>query len=225
MAEDKPSGTASGAQWDNPTHQLYLHHSDQPGAILVPQPLVEDNYSTWKQSMTMALTVKNKIGLVDDLAARVDVERHRWQRDQLQKRQADVNVVQLFNIENEIHDCVQGVKELAAYLDTQKTMKFLMSLNDSYASVRSNTLLQDPLPTVNKAYSLVLRHEKQSEVTAGKASTQPDVAVFAVKNANRESEGEKGELKCTKCNKTNHTAKNCRAHLKCAFCGWKGHTA
>ncbi|KAM1239955.1 hypothetical protein ACFX2J_045328 [Malus domestica] len=104
-------------------------------------------------------------------------------------------------------------------------MKFLMGLNDLYASVRSNTLLQDPLPTVNKAYSLVLRHEKQSEVTAGKASTQPDAAVFAVKNANRESEGEKGELKCTKCNKTNHTAKTCRAHLKCAFCGWKGHTA
>ncbi|CAL2238881.1 unnamed protein product [Prunus armeniaca] len=104
-------------------------------------------------------------------------------------------------------------------------MKFLMGLNDSYASVRCNTLLQDPLPTVNKAYSLVLRHEKQSEVTAGKAQAQPDAAVFAVKNSSREFEGEKGELKCTKCNKTNHTTKNYRAHLKCTFCGWKGHTA
>ncbi|KAB2629752.1 hypothetical protein D8674_040507 [Pyrus ussuriensis x Pyrus communis] len=103
-------------------------------------------------------------------------------------------------------------------------MKFLMGLNESYASVRSNTLLQDPLPTVNKAYSLVLRHEKQLEVTAGKAPAQPDAAVFAVKNSSRASEGENGELKCNKCNKTNHIAKNCRAHLKCTFCGWKGHT-
>ncbi|KAB2606272.1 hypothetical protein D8674_005989 [Pyrus ussuriensis x Pyrus communis] len=104
-------------------------------------------------------------------------------------------------------------------------MKFLMGLSESYVSVRSNTLLQDPLPTVNKAYSLVLRHEKQVEVTANKAQAQPDAAVFAVKRSSHEIEGEKGELKCTKCNKTNHTAKNCRAHLKCAFCGWKGHTA
>ncbi|KAB2630039.1 hypothetical protein D8674_007558 [Pyrus ussuriensis x Pyrus communis] len=103
-------------------------------------------------------------------------------------------------------------------------MKFLMGLNESYASVRSNTLLQDPIPIVNKAYSLVLRHEKQSEVTTGKTQAQLDVAMFLVKNSSHESEGEKGELKCTKCNKTNHTAKNCRAHLKCAFCRWKGHT-
>ncbi|XP_048424263.1 uncharacterized protein LOC125469991 [Pyrus x bretschneideri] len=175
---------------------------------------------------------------------------------ELQERFSHVNVVQLFNIENAIHDCVQGnmsvgsyftklkglwderdalctflictcgsVKEVAAYLDTQKTMKFLIGLNESYASVRSNTLLQDPLPIVNKAYSLVLRHEKQSEVTTGKTQAQLDVAMFVVKNSSRESEGEKGELKCTKCNKTNHTAKNCRAHLKCAFCRWKGHTA
>ncbi|KAI5344715.1 hypothetical protein L3X38_012592 [Prunus dulcis] len=89
--------------------------------------------------------------------------------------------------------CTCGsVKEMAAYLDTQKTMKYLMGLNDSYASVRSNTLLQNPLPTVNKAYSLVLRHEKQSEVTTGKAQAQPDAAVFAVKNSSSESEGEKG---------------------------------
>ncbi|KAB2626896.1 hypothetical protein D8674_020514 [Pyrus ussuriensis x Pyrus communis] len=97
-------------------------------------------------------------------------------------------------------------------------MKFLMGLNESYVSVHSNTLLQDPLPTVNKAYSLVLRHKKQSKVTAGKAQAQPDTAVFAVKNSSRESEGEKGNLKYPNCNKTNHTAQNYRAHLKSEYC-------
>ena len=52
-------------KWENPNHPLYLHNSDQLGAILVSQPLVEDNYGTWAQSMTMALMVKNKSGLVD----------------------------------------------------------------------------------------------------------------------------------------------------------------
>ncbi|KAI4298490.1 hypothetical protein L6164_032041 [Bauhinia variegata] len=65
MADAKTASTSSGITWDDPNHQLYLHHSDQPGAILMPQPLVEDNYSTWNQSMTMALTVKNKFGLVN----------------------------------------------------------------------------------------------------------------------------------------------------------------
>ncbi|KAM1344866.1 hypothetical protein TB2_033781 [Malus domestica] len=59
------SGMTSHSQWANPNHPLFLHHSDQPGAILVPQPLMEDNYSTWVQSMSMALIVKNKLGLVN----------------------------------------------------------------------------------------------------------------------------------------------------------------
>ncbi|KAM1650350.1 hypothetical protein ACFXTN_003068 [Malus domestica] len=67
---DKPEkSTSSGMtlyqKWENPNHRLYLHHSDQPGAVHVPQPLVEDNYGTWVQSMTMALMVKNKLGLVN----------------------------------------------------------------------------------------------------------------------------------------------------------------
>lgn len=60
------TGMPSKPKWEHPNHPLYLHHGDQPGIILVPQLLAEDNYSTWVQSMRMALTVKNKIGLVDE---------------------------------------------------------------------------------------------------------------------------------------------------------------
>ncbi|XP_048420173.1 uncharacterized protein LOC125468450 [Pyrus x bretschneideri] len=55
-------------------------------------------------------------------------------------------------------------------------------------------------------------------------STQLETAVFAVKNLSREPTPEDKEMQCGKCNKTNHITKNCRAHLKCTFCGWKGHT-
>ena len=40
-------------------------------------------------------------------------------------------------------------------------MQFLMGLNDVYSSVRSQILLMDPLPSVNKAYSLILQDESQ----------------------------------------------------------------
>ncbi|KAL6276449.1 hypothetical protein ACE6H2_020050 [Prunus campanulata] len=173
----------------------------------------------------------------------------------LQERFSHANIVQLFHIENEIHDCAQGnmtvssyftklkglwderdvlcsipacscatKKEITSYVDTQKTMKFLMGLNDSYSTVRSNTLLLEPLPTVNKAYSLVLRHERQAEISSGKHTSPSEAAAFAVRNGGRETEPEDGGLRCGKCNKTNHSTKNCRAHLKCTFCGWKGHS-
>ncbi|XP_020413091.1 uncharacterized protein LOC109947459 [Prunus persica] len=284
------SGMTSRSRWESPNHPLYLHYSDQPGAVLVPQSLVEDNYSTWVQSMTMALTVKNKLGLVDGTVKKPNEDEHeelqQWNRCNnlvktwllgsmskeisgsvinckdarqmwldLQERFSHVNIVQLFHIENEIHDCVQGnmtvssyftklkglwderdvlcsipacscdtKKEITSYVETQKTMKFLMGLNDSYSTVRSNTLLLEPLPTVNKAYSLVLRHERQAEISSGKHTPSSEAAAFAVKNSGRETAPEDGGLRCGKCNKTNHSTQNCRAHLKCTFCGWKGHS-
>jgi len=74
----------------------------------------------------------------------------------------------------------------------------------------------------NKAYSLVLHHEKQLEVTTGKSLAQPEAAAFAVKNSSHETETEQ---RCSRCNKTNHNTKDCRAHLRCTFYRWKGHTA
>ncbi|KAL5832253.1 hypothetical protein ACOSQ4_017607 [Xanthoceras sorbifolium] len=44
----------------------FLHHSDNPGTVLVSQPLIgNENYSTWSHAMLMALSAKNKIAFVD----------------------------------------------------------------------------------------------------------------------------------------------------------------
>ena len=51
--------------WENSNHSLFLLHSAQLGAVLVSQSLMEDNYTTWVQSISMALTIKNKKGFVD----------------------------------------------------------------------------------------------------------------------------------------------------------------
>lgn len=98
-------------------------------------------------------------------------------------------------------------------------MKFLMGLNDSYTTIRSNTLLLEPLAMVNKVYSLVLRHKRQVEVSIGNNPIQPEAVIFAVKNTSHEQESEDSGHLCGKCNKINHIIKNCYAHLKCTFCG------
>ncbi|XP_068309828.1 uncharacterized protein [Pyrus communis] len=236
------SGMTSHPKWKSPNHPLYLHHSDQPGAVLVPQPLVEDNYSTWVQSMTMALTVKNKLGLVDGTVKKPSEDEH----EELQQWNRCNNLVKTWllgsmskEISGSVINCKDArqmwlglqescdtKKEIISYVETQKTMKFLIGLNDSYSTVRSIIIpfLLEPLPIVNKAYSLVLRHERQAEVSSGKYTSKPEAAAFAVKNGGRETEPEDGGIRCGKCNKTNHRTKNCRAHLKYTFCGWKGHS-
>jgi hypothetical protein len=44
---------------------LVLHNGDSPSSILVSQPLIGENYNLWNRSMTMALSAKNKICLID----------------------------------------------------------------------------------------------------------------------------------------------------------------
>ncbi|XP_072078098.1 uncharacterized protein [Arachis hypogaea] len=49
-----------------------------------------------------------------------------------------------------------GVKVIQAYLDQEYIMLFLMGLNDNLPNVKSQILLSDPLPPIEKIFSLVL---------------------------------------------------------------------
>ncbi|KAM1515947.1 hypothetical protein COP1_015022 [Malus domestica] len=63
---EKPSTKLEANPHDDPNHLMYLlHHSDQPGAILVPQLLNEENYGTWSRARIMTLSTKNKEGFID----------------------------------------------------------------------------------------------------------------------------------------------------------------
>ena len=46
-------------------HPYYLHHSDNPGIVLVSQVLTGDNYTSWSRAMMIALSVKNKLGFIN----------------------------------------------------------------------------------------------------------------------------------------------------------------
>ncbi|XP_075665261.1 uncharacterized protein LOC142634902 [Castanea sativa] len=50
---------------EDPRSPFFLHHGESPGAILVTQPLTEDNYPKWARAMRMALDAKSKLGFVD----------------------------------------------------------------------------------------------------------------------------------------------------------------
>jgi hypothetical protein len=49
----------------DPSSPLFLHSGDNLGIILVPQPLIGENYSRWSRSMLIALSAKNKLCFID----------------------------------------------------------------------------------------------------------------------------------------------------------------
>ncbi|KAL5723566.1 hypothetical protein ACHQM5_006950 [Ranunculus cassubicifolius] len=56
-------------------------------------------------------------------------------------------------------------KAFQTYQQQASLIDFLMGLNESYNSIRGQILLMEPLPTVNKAYALLLQEEKQRSVS------------------------------------------------------------
>ncbi|KAL8110493.1 hypothetical protein AgCh_026274 [Apium graveolens] len=58
----KSIASSSGMDTSNP---YFVHHSDQPGHMLVPIKLDDPNYPSWSKSMVHALTAKNKVGFID----------------------------------------------------------------------------------------------------------------------------------------------------------------
>ncbi|EOY16572.1 Uncharacterized protein TCM_035369 [Theobroma cacao] len=59
--------------------------------------------------------------------------------------------------------CGAILKDQNGSLHVDRLMDFLMGLNDSYGTIRSQILLMDPLPQVNKAYALLLQEKHKSE--------------------------------------------------------------
>ncbi|KAM2634977.1 hypothetical protein EV1_025388 [Malus domestica] len=101
-----------------------------------------------------------------------------------------------------------GLKKINERDGKEKVMQFLMGLNESYAAVRGQILLMQPLPDTRKAYSLVLQQEKQVEVSLTRNSNN----LHAMNVANhREPAAQRGNsfLKCSYCDQKYHTVDRC----------------
>uniref|UniRef100_A0A7C8Z3N9 Retrotransposon Copia-like N-terminal domain-containing protein n=1 Tax=Opuntia streptacantha TaxID=393608 RepID=A0A7C8Z3N9_OPUST len=56
--------TNSNTFFTDPSHDLFLHPSDNPNNVLISDVLNGRNYGTWKKSIEIALIAKNKLGFV-----------------------------------------------------------------------------------------------------------------------------------------------------------------
>lgn len=95
------------------------------------------------------------------------------------------------NVLQPIPSCTCGVMKnckcnvagrFSSIMSQNKLVQFLMGLNKCYDAVRSQILVLNPLPTVSKAYSMVLGIEKQRVIQNNLTANTTDVSVMAMKS-------------------------------------------
>ena len=113
------------------------------------------------------------------------------------------------NVYSPIHHCTcDPNKTLEGYRDRDRSMQFLMGLNESYTTVRGPILLMNPIPTVSEVFSLLLQEERQR----GMAVSRPTME-FAALAAKESDNGGK--------NRRQNYSNNSKT--SCDFCGRMGH--
>nr|XP_016487144.1 PREDICTED: uncharacterized protein LOC107807306 [Nicotiana tabacum] len=88
---------------------LYMHPSDNPGAIVVPVPFNGIGYKSWRRSVLQALSVKNKLGFINGDCKKPDLESPKYR---LWERCDDMVTSWILNsLGKEIADSVEYVND------------------------------------------------------------------------------------------------------------------
>ena len=89
-------------------------------------------------------------------------------------------------------------------------MSLLMGLNDTYASVRGQFLLMDPIPSLSKVFSLLLQDEKQRKLGKRLYTESSALAIkinaSSIKGFNK---CKSGRRQCTHCGILGHVVDKC----------------
>ncbi|XP_068641952.1 uncharacterized protein [Aristolochia californica] len=134
----------------NPNHPLYLHHSDQPGLVLRPDRDADDEL---QQRIFCENLVKTWLlsSISKDIAISVfycDGAQAVWSElSYFTKGLWD----ERYTLCPITHRRCGTMKEELSYLETQKIIKLLMGLSESFTTVRGKILTMDPLPLFPRA--------------------------------------------------------------------------
>ncbi|EOY00275.1 Uncharacterized protein TCM_010116 [Theobroma cacao] len=179
-SQTSAQNTSQTSPMGDPQSPYYLYHTDHPGSVIINHELTTSNYVTWSRS---------PLSFMDALQQPYSIMRYAQPDDTrvcnlqfslgnvtLRTRSVDTYFVELKGIWEELRNyrplpCCQcgncNPKCFKKYTDQyQKDMafRFLNGLNDSFSAVRSQIILMDPIPTLDKVYSIVLREEAQRNI-------------------------------------------------------------
>jgi hypothetical protein len=91
-----------------------------------------------------------------------------------------------------------------------------MGLNDNFAQIRGQILLIDPLPSINKVFSLVIQEERQCVISANPIQVETVALVTKTTSQYQNQSNRIGKppfrkerLVCTHCGLLDHTMEKC----------------
>ncbi|XP_040960293.1 uncharacterized protein [Gossypium hirsutum] len=103
-------------------------------------------------------------------------------------------------------NCDCDLTKKTAQHSQQRLFQFFMGLNETYANVRSQILLMQPLPSVNNAYSMVIRDEDQRKLASH--TFFDSTALLSSKPASSSSKKRYNGI-CEHCKLSGHRIENC----------------
>ncbi|KAG8660798.1 hypothetical protein MANES_02G195350v8 [Manihot esculenta] len=196
------------------------------GTIKAPEP-DSDDYEKWATADSMVVSWLLNAMSKDISDAFVFLKNAKVLWDELKQCYGESNGPMIYQIERDIAAplpvCCETGTAISDYDNNRRLVQFLMGLGDEYDNVKNQVLLQSPLPSINKAYSMVMSVEKQREVQTSNATfTETAVVMMArrgnnnysdntssLRNNNRYSSYPRKEDKkkeyCTKCKIGGHT--------------------
>ncbi|XP_015960841.1 uncharacterized protein LOC107484813 [Arachis duranensis] len=162
---------------------FFLSSANQPGLTLVTQQITEENYNSWSRAMKKALNAKHKLGFINGLVSRPDPE---LDAEQFETWQCvnDIVIIWILNsVSKEIvaslvytdsaEELWNDLKEKFQHGNGSRIFEFKrdlvnlsQGLDDSYAHIRGQILLMEPLPSINEVLSLVVQEEKHRAIGA-----------------------------------------------------------
>ncbi|KAH0722962.1 hypothetical protein KY289_006006 [Solanum tuberosum] len=168
-------------------HPLFLQNTEIPSSSLISLQLTGlENYDLWSRSFRIGLVGRSKIGFVDGRFPKsmFEPELH----DQWKKCNAVVlswivnavrpghlsSVVYPFDAQKDEYDVIMPCpscpypesKKFGEHCDYQRLLLFLMGLNESYSPPRSQILMMSHIPSLNKAYALLIDQESQRSLAS-----------------------------------------------------------
>ncbi|XP_056685439.1 uncharacterized protein [Spinacia oleracea] len=118
--------------------------------------------------------------------------------------------------------CCTLIQKLLKSQQNQRLIQFLMKLNSKYEHPKSIILMMNPLPTISKAYGLLLQHDQQREVQNNRGHMNSESIVFTAMKFidNKYSSSSNSQNTYSGGQSRNNTRNN----LFCEHCRMKNHT-
>ncbi|KAL2230489.1 UNVERIFIED_CONTAM: hypothetical protein Sindi_1643300 [Sesamum indicum] len=200
---------------------LYIHPSENSSLALSSSLLDGTNLLTWTRVVYVALGTKMKLGFIDSTFPRpaigstnfgqwrrVDLMVTSWLWNSISKEIVESFMYVTSSHELCLHNQAEEILERATGFGTYSKV-YLWLLE------RSRVLMQDPLPTMERVFSMLFTVEKQRQIHTETTATPQHMACQLVSKDSRRDGGDrfknkrrpyvdKRNLTCTHCHRTEH---------------------